>query len=46
MTAAKDAMTEQSQRRSDVRVGAYVAALCDPPLAVRYLYEQVARWFG
>jgi hypothetical protein len=45
LSVTKKAITWGSQRRSDVRVGAYVAALCDPPSAVRRLYEQVVRWF-
>jgi len=46
LSVTKKAIAWRSQRWGDVRVGAYVAALCDPPSAVRRLYEQVVRWFA
>jgi hypothetical protein len=41
---AKEAAAGESMSRSDVRLGACVAAQCDPPVAGRQLYGQVLNW--
>jgi hypothetical protein len=46
LQAAKRAGGAEPLSRSDVRLGAYLAAQCDAPAAVQRLYRQVQAWLS
>jgi hypothetical protein len=46
LQAAKSSTGAEPMSRSDVRLGAYLAAQCDAPAPVRQLYRQVRTWLS